>query len=244
MLPNLGFVDTGNRFGPASYGTEGIFASVANQIAAMPSLHFGWALLVAIAVIRYSRVRLRWLALVHPILTLLVIVVTVNHYWLDGIVAALLVLLAFGLLALVPRRTRADRPTVIDLTNPFDGGKAPPTRPWVVIGVDDRIRSSRAHARHRRGRAIPLTLALQTGYDPARITPWAVIEPGDHLPLAHAVQRNRPVVLRNAAEMAEHYPFYAANPVRDAAVVAFPLQIRRVDLIDDDVSVLVVRRVG
>jgi hypothetical protein len=99
MLPNLGFVDTGNTIGPATYGTKGFFNSVANQIAAMPSLHFGWALLVAVAVVRCGRHRVRWLVVLHPVVTLLVIVVTANHYWLDGIVAGLLVGIAFGVLA-------------------------------------------------------------------------------------------------------------------------------------------------
>jgi hypothetical protein len=126
MLPGLGFIDTGNTFGPATYGTKGFFDSVANQIAAMPSLHFGWAILVAVAVIRYGRWRVRWLVVLHPALTLLVIVVTANHYWLDGIVAALLVVLSFGVLALLQRRTDAHA-TVLDLTTgahaalPFGG---------------------------------------------------------------------------------------------------------------------------
>jgi PAP2 superfamily len=59
----------------------------------MPSVHVGWALIVAIAVITVSRSRWRWLAAAYPVLTLLVVVVTANHFWLDGIVAALLVVL-------------------------------------------------------------------------------------------------------------------------------------------------------
>jgi hypothetical protein len=42
-------------------------------------------------VITVSRSRWRWLAAGYPLLTLLVVVVTANHFWLDGIVAAALV---------------------------------------------------------------------------------------------------------------------------------------------------------
>ena len=59
----------------------------------MPSVHVGWALIVAIAVITVSRRRWRWLAAAYPVITLLVVVVTANHFWLDGIAAALMVAL-------------------------------------------------------------------------------------------------------------------------------------------------------
>src|SRR6266516_3005032 len=56
MLPSLGWVDTGIRFGQSVYGanSEG---GPANQFAAMPSLHVGWAALVAIAMITATRSR-------------------------------------------------------------------------------------------------------------------------------------------------------------------------------------------
>jgi membrane-associated phospholipid phosphatase len=91
MLTAIGMVDTGHLFGPAVYGSPST-DSLTNQYAAMPSLHFGWALAVAIAMIGASRSQSRWrfLWLVHPAITLLVVVVTGNHYWLDAIVAAAL----------------------------------------------------------------------------------------------------------------------------------------------------------
>jgi hypothetical protein len=84
MLP--GFVDTGNAFGPNVYG-DSATNSIANQFAAMPSLHVGWALLVAIGLVSASTSRWRYLWFAHPILTVLVVVATANHYWLDGLVA-------------------------------------------------------------------------------------------------------------------------------------------------------------
>ncbi len=90
MLTELGFVDTLDRFGPRIYSTD-TERSIANQFAAMPSLHFGWAAMVAggFVAIRSSRASL--LALAHPLITLLAIVATANHYWLDAAVALVLV---------------------------------------------------------------------------------------------------------------------------------------------------------
>jgi hypothetical protein len=91
LLPVTGMVDTAVRYGQSVYAWQGGFD--ADEFSAMPSVHVGWALIVAIAVITVSRNRWRWLAAAYPVLTLLVVVVTANHFWLDGIVAALLVAL-------------------------------------------------------------------------------------------------------------------------------------------------------
>lgn len=85
MLTAYGLLDTGVLFGQSVYSPPG--TGIANQYAAMPSLHVGWAALIAIAVILTTTSRWRWLALAHPILTVLVVVVTANHYWMDGLVA-------------------------------------------------------------------------------------------------------------------------------------------------------------
>ena len=62
----------------------------------MPSVHVGWALLVAVTIVRAVRSRWRWLALAYPALTTLAVVVTANHFWLDGIAAAALLGLVFA----------------------------------------------------------------------------------------------------------------------------------------------------
>ncbi len=89
MMAQYGWVDTGVRYGQSVYGAkpEG---GLANQFAAMPSLHVGWAVLMAIVLIMVTRSRLRWLWLLHPVVTVFVVVVTANHYWLDGIVSLIL----------------------------------------------------------------------------------------------------------------------------------------------------------
>lgn len=85
MLADMGFIDTGRLFGMSPYGdtSEGL----ANQFAAMPSLHFGWALLVAWGAAKFSRSPWRRLLVLHPVLTLAAIIITANHYWLDAAVA-------------------------------------------------------------------------------------------------------------------------------------------------------------
>ncbi|MFF0205618.1 phosphatase PAP2 family protein [Streptomyces sp. NPDC005017] len=103
MLTATGLVDTARVYGPSVYGPPQT-DTLSNQFAAMPSLHFGWALMLAIGLIVATRSRLRWLWLLHPLLTLLVIVGTANHYWLDALVAAALLGLALALVH-APRRT-------------------------------------------------------------------------------------------------------------------------------------------
>jgi len=115
MFPQWGFVDTMVTFGPNAYaGTSG---AMANQFAAMPSLHIGWAALIAFVVHRTGPRWLAWTATVHVVITVLVVVVTANHYWLDGVVA--LSLLAVSILVVGPRgparKEGADDPGVLPL---------------------------------------------------------------------------------------------------------------------------------
>jgi hypothetical protein len=95
LVPGLGLVDTGHVIGPSVYPATA--APGLDQLSAMPSLHVGWALVVAAAVVYSLRSRWRWLAVVYPAVTWYVVVVTGNHYWADGIVASVL----FGLSVLV-----------------------------------------------------------------------------------------------------------------------------------------------
>lgn len=121
MLAATGLTDTAQVYGPSVYGSPET-DQLSNQFAAMPSLHFGWALILAVGMIAVTGSRLRWLWLIHPLLTLLVIVGTANHYWLDAIVAAALLA---GALTLV-------RPAVRTA--------APPTR--VVVPAQRRARAA------------------------------------------------------------------------------------------------------
>jgi len=89
----FGFVDTLAEYGgPWSFDSD-TMASISNQYAAMPSLHIGWSTWCAIAV--WPLLSRKWTkaaVLLYPLTTLFCIVVTGNHYWLDGVGG----LLAFG----------------------------------------------------------------------------------------------------------------------------------------------------
>ncbi|MEP7035476.1 MAG: phosphatase PAP2 family protein [Dermatophilaceae bacterium] len=68
-------------------------AALANQFAAMPSLHVAWAVWVALAVvIAFPSARARHLAWGYPVLTTLVVIATGNHFLADAVAGALLVL--------------------------------------------------------------------------------------------------------------------------------------------------------
>jgi hypothetical protein len=102
-----GYVDTIARYGPAIYDGRSAVGKMANQFAAMPSLHFGWAVLVAYGVVGALRTRWRWLIVLHPAITLAAIVITANHYWLDALVALALIGAAAALQRERNRRTLA-----------------------------------------------------------------------------------------------------------------------------------------
>ena len=80
-----------------------------NQYAAFPSLHFGWNLLIGIALFREAKSPIfRTLGVIVPTLMFLAIVMTANHYFLDALAGALVAL--FGLaVASQMRRWSTDR---------------------------------------------------------------------------------------------------------------------------------------
>jgi hypothetical protein len=102
MYPDLGFVDAAREYGQSVYGPVG--QGISNQVSALPSLHAGWALIVALGVITVSTSRWRWWILAHPVLTMLVIVATANHWWLDSIAAAVVLLAVLGVQWLLASR--------------------------------------------------------------------------------------------------------------------------------------------
>lgn len=114
LMADLGFTDVAAHYGQSMYA--GLGGLGVNQYGAMPSLHVGWALLVTVAVVaavrgtggprtapagraprpdrpaprarRRVRAAAAWLSVAHPVVTLVVVVATANHYWLDGVVGA------------------------------------------------------------------------------------------------------------------------------------------------------------
>lgn len=91
---SFGYVDTLAEYGgPWSFDNE-TMTDISNQYAAMPSMHIGWSTWCAVAM--WPLLRRRWqrvVVLLYPLVTLFCIIVTANHYWIDGVGG----LLAFGL---------------------------------------------------------------------------------------------------------------------------------------------------
>lgn len=74
---------------------SGDLKDMSNQYAAMPSMHIGWSLWCGLTVFALASVPwARVLGLLYPAATLLVIVSTANHFWLDAVGGVLC--LAFG----------------------------------------------------------------------------------------------------------------------------------------------------
>jgi hypothetical protein len=118
MLPETGLVDTGVLYHQSVYSTVSGFN--ADQLSAMPSVHVGWAVLVAIVIIATVRSRWRWLAVLYPLMTTLAVVVTANHFWLDGVAAAIILALVLAAQVLASRvlTARAARTTPAKQVSP------------------------------------------------------------------------------------------------------------------------------
>lgn len=81
--------------------------SLTNQYAAMPSLHFGWNLLVGIVLFAaFAGLTVRCFAVTMPLVMGFVVVATANHFVLDVAAGALVVSLGLGF-ALALERLRA-----------------------------------------------------------------------------------------------------------------------------------------
>ncbi|MFD9935871.1 phosphatase PAP2 family protein [Streptomyces massasporeus] len=100
---------------------SGDLKHMSNQYAAMPSMHIGWSLwcgltIAALATVPWVRV----LGLLYPALTLVVIVATANHFWLDAVGGMLC--LAFGFT--VARLWYGRQPYALPRTVPARGRRA------------------------------------------------------------------------------------------------------------------------
>jgi hypothetical protein len=99
MLP--GFVDTMARYSDFGWWSHDASAprgigKFTNEFAAMPSLHVGWALWCGWQIVRHGQHRFtQAFGVFYPALTVLVVVATGNHYLLDAVAGAAVVLLAW-----------------------------------------------------------------------------------------------------------------------------------------------------
>lgn len=101
MLPEVGFVDTQQIYGDGFYNRK-IALSFYNPYAAMPSLHFGWALLVGMTAYHSRRRILMLLGVLYPSCMAFTIVTTGHHYFLDIVGGGGVVGLAYTLVRAFP----------------------------------------------------------------------------------------------------------------------------------------------
>jgi hypothetical protein len=100
LVPGFGFIDTMQRYSSLSYQAQSLKPFV-NPFAAVPSLHFGWSVLIGVGLIRALQRPLGWaLGGLLPLLMLISIIATANHFVFDA-VAGLVVCLASLSVALV-----------------------------------------------------------------------------------------------------------------------------------------------
>lgn len=89
LLPGGEFVDTIATFTALEPDSNAVSLLV-NRYAAVPSMHIGFAMMVAVPafMLAASRpARVAWV--LYPLLVLFVVVVTGNHFWLDAVAGAL-----------------------------------------------------------------------------------------------------------------------------------------------------------
>jgi hypothetical protein len=94
-LADVGLDDTLRTLSNIDIGSRNSSA-FSNPVAAVPSLHAGWALGVALGVVRYASARwLKALSVLYPVVVVLTIVVTGNHFLLDAVAGALVMAIGF-----------------------------------------------------------------------------------------------------------------------------------------------------
>jgi hypothetical protein len=99
-----GYVDTVLAFHTWGLYDSSPIASVSNQYAAMPSLHTAWSIWCALAVINIVRSRLlKAVAGLYPVLTVIVILGTSNHFILDAFGGAAVLAGGYVLTQTLPR---------------------------------------------------------------------------------------------------------------------------------------------
>tara|TARA_S200000501_G_scaffold318504_1_gene312320 strand:+ start:1755 stop:2579 length:825 start_codon:yes stop_codon:yes gene_type:complete len=86
-MTEYSFIDTLSVYGGLWSFDSGTLQAISNQWAAMPSLHLAWAAWCSVALAPVLRsLWSRWLIWLYPVATSFGIVVTGNHYWIDGLV--------------------------------------------------------------------------------------------------------------------------------------------------------------
>ncbi|MEV8591771.1 phosphatase PAP2 family protein [Streptomyces sp. NPDC052012] len=111
---------------------SGDLKNMSNQYAAMPSMHIGWSVWCGLTIFALATVPwVKVLGLLYPALTLIVIVATANHFWLDAVGGILCLAVGYALATLwygtLPHRLpRRVEPRSRETTGAGRGGTARP----------------------------------------------------------------------------------------------------------------------
>jgi hypothetical protein len=117
-LAGIGIADTVSSGGHIDLN-KGLVSSLYNPYAAVPSMHVGYALIVAASLLLYGRRPLvRVLGALYPPFVLLVVVATGNHFFFDAVAGLAAAALGYGLVVMAAR-IRVKRPTPSSLGRAF-----------------------------------------------------------------------------------------------------------------------------
>jgi hypothetical protein len=96
-LAGIGFTDTVTDKAGINLSSDAL-GSLYNPFAAVPSMHFGYALLVGVTVAALARRRwVRWIGASYPIFMLFTIIATGNHFIFDAVAGGLVVVIAYAI---------------------------------------------------------------------------------------------------------------------------------------------------
>jgi hypothetical protein len=96
LMTGANFIDTVAKHHTWGSMASGDMSQVSNQFAAMPSMHIGWSLWCGLTIAFLARRRwVKVVGLLYPLSTLVVIIATANHFFMDALIGA--VCTAFGL---------------------------------------------------------------------------------------------------------------------------------------------------
>lgn len=106
LLADTSFVDTVARSNDGGDAYTRISALLANQYGAMPSMHTGWALWVALTLgtFLFAKNWQRIILALYPLVTMWVIIATANHYVLDVVAGGVYCLAGLALALVIDGR--------------------------------------------------------------------------------------------------------------------------------------------
>lgn len=112
LLPDLGIIDTMAKYDRVSYNAQEARAFV-NQYAAVPSLHFGWSLLLGLMVAKVGRHPLAITAgCAWPVAMFFSVIMTGNHFVLDTVAGGVVCAAGLGIAVMIERHLPALAGTV------------------------------------------------------------------------------------------------------------------------------------